>query len=405
MGSVEKRRQQLPDGKLGQVTWRARYRDANGRQRSRSFTRRFDAERFLEANGTDLQRGEWVDPALRRTSFNDWAEAWWATTAKLRPNTRRGYWLLLKNHVLPYFGAARLGAIDYLDVEAFIATKLRSGHGRKQVRQMVSVLSLIMKCAVRASARKDNPAAGHALRAPHRRVQEVPMLTMEEAASLVENTSDHYKPAMWLLIFTGMRPAELCGLRVEDADFVRAVIHVRRTWAPVPGFDGGTWEYVAGPVKSDAGQRSIPIPRWLCEELAAGLAQRPGIQRDDPLILNKQGRAISRDTFRAKVVRPALRAAGLPENFRTYDIRHTHASLLIDDGANVLAVAQRMGHTDPSVTLRVYGHLFEGAQEELTQRLDRRRQAALGTRSTGGSAPGHRIMDLPDRRARGGRHG
>jgi Phage integrase family len=158
------------------------------------------------------------------------------------------------------------------------------------------------------------------------------------------------------------------------------------------------------PVKSDAGQRSIPIPRWLCEELAAGLAQRPGIQRDDPLILNKQGRAISRDTFRAKVVRPALRAAGLPENFRTYDIRHTHASLLIDDGANVLAVAQRMGHTDPSVTLRVYGHLFEGAQEELTQRLDRRRQTALGTRSTGGRGPGHRIMDLPDRRARGGRH-
>ena len=99
-----------------------------------------------------------------------------------------------------------------------------------------------------------------------------------------------------------------------------------------------------------------------------------------------------------------MRAAGLPENFRTYDIRHTHTSLLIDDGANVLAVAQRMGHTDPSVTLRVYGHLFEGAQEELTQRLDRRRQAALGTRSTGGSAPGHRIMDLPDRRARGGRH-
>jgi hypothetical protein len=100
-----------------------------------------------------------------------------------------GLWLLLKNHMLPYFGAARLGAIDYLDVEGFIATKLRSGHGRKQVRQMVSVLSLIMKCAVRASARKDNPAAGHALRAPHRRVQEVPMLTMEEAASLVENTA------------------------------------------------------------------------------------------------------------------------------------------------------------------------------------------------------------------------
>jgi integrase len=113
----------------------------------------------------------------------------------------------------------------------------------------------------------------------------------------------------------------------------------------------------------------------LCEELAADLARRPNLQRTDPLILNKQGRAVSRDTFRAKVVRPALRAAGLPEDFRTYDIRHTHASLLIDEGANVLAVAQRLGHTDPGVTLRVYGHLFEGAQEELTDRLDRRRQA------------------------------
>jgi integrase len=79
-------------------------------------------------------------------------------------------------------------------------------------------------------------------------------------------------------------------------------------------------------VKSDAGQRSIPIPAWLCEDLAADLARRAPLRRDDPLIVNKQGRPVSRDTFRAKVVRPALRAAGLPEDFRTYDIRHTHAS-------------------------------------------------------------------------------
>jgi integrase len=375
MGSVDKRRQVKPDGTLGKVTWRARYRDANGRTRSRSFGRRFDAERFLEANGHDIQRGDWVDPILRRSSFAEWADAWWATTARLRPNTRRGYWLLLKNHVLPYFGPARLGAIDYLDVERFMAEKLRSGHGVKQVRQMLSVLSLIMKCAVKANARKDNPAVGHELRVPQRRAHQVPMLTMEQAESLVEHTTEHYKAAMWLLIFTGMRPAELCGLRVEDVDLVRRVVHIRRTWSPVPGFDGGTWEYVEGPVKTDAGQRSIPIPGWLCEELAADLARRPNLQRTDPLILNKQGRAVSRDTFRAKVVRPALRAAGLPEDFRTYDIRHAHASLLIDEGANVLAVAQRLGHTDPGVTLRVYGHLFEGAQEELTDRLDRRRQA------------------------------
>jgi len=157
---------------------------------------------------------------------------------------------------------------------------------------------------------------------------------------------------------------------------IRKVVHVRQTWSPIPGFDGRAREHMYGPVKSDAGQRSIPIPEWLCGELAAQLTRRATLHRQDPLIVNKHGRPVNRDTFRAKIVRPALRAAGLPDDFRTYDIRHTHASLLIDDGANVLAVAQRMGHTDPSVTLRVYGHLFEGVQEELTERLDRRRRAS-----------------------------
>lgn len=399
MASVEKRRRRLPDGTLGPVRWRARYRDIHGRTRSRTFARRVDAERFLEVNGADMQRGEWIDPGLRRASFADWATAWWGTTVKLRPNTRRGYWLLLQNHVLPHFGASRLTAIDFLDVEKFIAEKIAGGHGPKQVREMVGVVSLIMKCAVRANARKDNPAAGHEIRVPHRRTRQVPMLTMDQAARLVEHTTDHYKPAMWLLIFTGLRPAELCGLRVEDVDLVRRTVHVRQTWSPIPGFDGSPREFIYGPVKSDAGQRAIPIPQWLCEDLAAHLASRAPVRRHDPLIVNKHGRPINRDTFRAKVVRPALRAAGLPEEFRTYDIRHTHASLLIDDGANVLAVAQRMGHTDPSVTLRVYGHLFEGAQEELTDRLDRRRHAPAPI-----GEPEAAVIPIPTRRAARG-HG
>ena len=61
---------------------------------------------------------------------------------------------------------------------------------------------------------------------------------------------------------------------------------------------------------------------------------------------------------------------------RLFDILRTSLITSFDDGANVLAVAQRMGHTDPSVTLRVYGHLFEGVQQELTDRLDQRRQSA-----------------------------
>jgi hypothetical protein len=56
--------------------WRARYRDLSGRSRSKTFDRKLDATRFLERAGADLQRGEWTDPALRRSAIGSWAEAW-----------------------------------------------------------------------------------------------------------------------------------------------------------------------------------------------------------------------------------------------------------------------------------------------------------------------------------------
>lgn len=376
MAHIERRQRKLKNGSLGPVRWRARYRDIDGRERSETFARRKDAERFLERNGARLQDGDWIDPDKRRTAFADWAELWWRTTVKLQPNTRRGYWLLLHNHVLPAFGGRRIGTISYTDVESFISSKLEAGLGAKHVREMVNVLSLIMNTAVRANAIRANPAAGHKLHVRRRRISQAAMLTMEQAGRLVAHTSSHYQRAMWLLIYTGMRPAEMCGLRVSDLDLGRHLLQVGPTLSPIAAFDGNIRQHVDGPPKSEAGNRPIPLPGWLCEALAEDLKSRPGgAVPDDHLILNRRGQPVNRDTFRARVVRPALHKAGLPDVFRTYDIRHTHASLLIDDGANVLAISERMGHTDPAITLRVYGHLFEGAQKELTERLDRRRNA------------------------------
>lgn len=389
MAYIQKRQRKLKDGSVGPVRWIARYRDADGRERSQYFDRRKDAERFLERNGSHLQSGDWIDPQQGRSLFSDWADAWWATTVKLQPNTRRGYWLLLQNHVLPAFKNRHLGTIDYMDIERFIATKLEAGLGRKHVREMVNVVNLIMKCAVKANARRDNPAAGHELRVRKSRANQAAMLTMAQAVNLVAHASSHYQQAMWLLLYTGMRPAELCGVKVGDLDFEHRVLHVGPTHSPIAAYGGRTREHLDGPPKSEAGNRPIPLPGWLCEALANDLVRRPGIVGPrDYLIVNKQGHPVNRDTFRARVVRPALRKAGLPEDFRTYDLRHTHASLLIHDGADVLAIAQRMGHSDPAITLRVYGHLFEGAQKDLTDRLDRRRRGTpdatqAGTRRLG----------------------
>jgi len=71
--------------------WKARYRDPKGRARSKTFDRKYDAEKFLARVDTDIQRDEWVDPQRRRAGFDEWADAWFATTARLSASTRRGY--------------------------------------------------------------------------------------------------------------------------------------------------------------------------------------------------------------------------------------------------------------------------------------------------------------------------
>jgi hypothetical protein len=100
------------------------------------------------------------------------------------------------------------------------------------------------------------------------------------------------------------------------------------------------------------------------------------------LFLTRYGNPLNRDKLRQGVIRPALRAAGLPESFRTYDLRHSHASVMIDLGVNLLALAQRMGHSDPAMTLRLYGHLFEGAQIQLSEKIDELRAASMPTEAS-----------------------
>jgi integrase len=392
--------------------WRARYRDRHGRSRSKTFDRKTDARHFLDDVSTDMRRGDWFDPASRRITFDDWADRWWKSTTKLRPTTRRGYWGAYSRHVLPYFSGMTVAAIDYMDVETFIADRINAGLSPKYVRECVSILSLIMKTAERSHVRRDNPAADHHIPMPRRKIRVGDVLDMEQVHRLVLHTPAAYRPAIWLLSLTGLRPAELCGLRICDFDPKRHVIHVRRTLLPLHRFDSEPFGLVAGPPKTDASDRSIPIPEWLSAELQAMVDERARKRNvspkpEDPLFQTRYGNPLNRDKLRSEVIRPALRAAGLPESIRTYDLRHSHASLLIELGASPLAVAQRMGHSDPAVTLRVYGHLYEGTQVELSRQLDDLRERTdpgigkvvpiRGTAGTGSaSADSNEILSASD---------
>lgn len=273
MSSIEKQ----PNGR-----YKARYRDPNGRSRRLTFDRLEDARQFLRGVGGDIVRGEFIDPATARTLFDDWAAMWWETTIKLMPSTRRGYRGHLDRHVLPYFTGYKLGAIDFMTVEQFISKRLRAGLSPKMVRGSLSVLSLILQCAVKSGARRDNPAEGHDVPVRRRKIREGDVLDMAQVNRLVVKVRDPYKPAVWLLALAGLRPAELCGLRVRDIDFARHVVTVRSTLMPVHKFGDEPYRLVEGPPKTDAGDRAISIPdgcarTWRrCWQLVAPLTAMDG---------------------------------------------------------------------------------------------------------------------------------
>ena len=119
MGYVE----DLKDSKhgRGRNRWRARWRDPAGRQRTRSFARMVDAERFLLGVEDAKLRGAYVDPAAGKVNFGEWAERWYKTTAGLNPSTRHTYRQLLDYQILPTFQKATLAGVDMLLVREWLA--------------------------------------------------------------------------------------------------------------------------------------------------------------------------------------------------------------------------------------------------------------------------------------------
>ncbi len=129
--------------------WKARYRGPDGKERSRVFARKVDAERWLTGREVAKDRGEWTDPALGRVLIGEWADVWMQSKGNLKPSTAETYRVLLRNQVLPTWRDVPLTAVSYADVAAWVAGMRSSGLSASRTRQAYRVLSLMLDHAVK----------------------------------------------------------------------------------------------------------------------------------------------------------------------------------------------------------------------------------------------------------------
>ena len=361
----------------GRPRWRARYRDPSGRERSKSFARKVDAERFLVGIEDAKLRGAYVDPAAGKVPFSEWAERWYNTTAALRHTTRRDYRKLLDQQVLPAFAGDSLAGIDALAVREWVADLVAGGLSARRARKAHAVLSQVLASAVEGGRLTRNVAAG--MKLPKVQRTEMQFLDAEQVEALAEVIDPRYGTLIRFAAYSGMRPSELAALRVGRLDLLRGTARVVEA---APEVDGHL--HWSGVKTHEA--RTVRLPRSIVEELGGYLAGRPHDPEalvftaplGAPLRWSKWGKAF---------FKPALRAAGLPDGLRLYDLRHTCASLLIAQGASVKAVQAQLGHATASITLDTYGHLFPSEMEAMADRLEQARTAALANRERAPRGP------------------
>lgn len=346
----------------GKPAYLVRFRAVDGKERSKQFSRRRDAEHFAHVTEVDRMQGSFVDPRLGKLTVADWYEQWWPTVTNLRPSTRARNEDAMRNHVLPAFATVPLARVDRTSLREWVARMAdpdQGGLAPATVAKNVQVFNKLMRAAVEDRLIPANPV--ERLPLPRIETEEMRFLTPAELPKLADTIDPRYRAFVILAGYSGLRLGELLALRWSSIDARRRQIQVSETLSAVKG------QTSFGPPKTRAAIRAVGVPGFVIEELlsAGGPADAP----TDLVFVSPEGQPVRPTLFRRRFWNPAVNAAGLAP-LRIHDLRHTAVAFWIAAGAHPKQIAARAGHTSVSVVLDRYGHLLPNHEDAFMQALE-----------------------------------
>ncbi len=317
----------------------------------------------------DCKRGQ-ITAAVK---FETFAEQWFEEYAKvnLRPTSYARMKQLTKR-VYPAIGHKRLDKITARDIQKFITDMLTNGRdlnngkplSRKTAVHHLSFISDVFSYAVRMGMLCDNPC--RRVFVPKQEQEEKQIYTIEQVKILYENLKSEpmkYQAYLLLSIYSGYRRSEMLGLEWKDIDFEHDLIHVRRTsqYTSEKGIYTDT-------TKTRKSKRVSKMPASIMNLLRQFKAdqneeaRRLGTKWEDyDRLFTKWNGAPMNPQTPFEWLKGYCERIGIP--FRNiHSLRHLHASLLIFEGVDVVAVSEDMGHSVVGTTLNLYSHMFQEAK-------------------------------------------
>ena len=345
--------------KRGPGRYRARYRRPDGKEQSRTFSKKAAAERWLTSQEAAKLRGEWIDPTLGKQRFESYATQWLTTKTNVAPRTYINVDGRLRNHVLPYFKTMTLQSVTPADIRDWLGKTQSKGIAPSTIKAAYQVLDQILNQATIDGLISRSPCVGVQL-PKDRRHAEVCFLTPAEVAALAEATDPRFKVFILTAAYTGMRAGELAALKLDRLNLLHGTIEVRESLSEVRG------KPVVGPTKTGK-PRTITVPRFLSELLATHIST---CSANGYVFTSPNGGPHRHRNFYARFFKPAVRSARLPTRLRFHDLRHTCAAILIANGRHMEEVKEYLGHSSIRVTSDRYGHLFPAAKQALADSLN-----------------------------------
>ena len=297
--------------------------------------------------------GQWLD---------EWFEAY--AKVKVRPSSHQTYKGYIENHIKPNIGDIPIEKLTSLRLQKFYRKLLTEGRvpriesekqpkglSAKTVRNINQVISSAMDMAVKHKLILSNPTDGCEL--PKVEHKEMHTIHAEQLGAFLQEAKESGVYELYYLdLATGLRRGELLGLKWEDVDLAHGVIHVRRQ---VYRIDGEVKEV---PLKTKNAYRNISISKDAVEMLQEMEKHRIS----EYVFPSPSGGPISPDSV-LNMLHRVLKRAGLPA-VRFHDLRHTFATLALQNGVDIKTVSGMLGHFSAGFTLDTYAHVTTAAQKE-----------------------------------------
>ncbi|MBP3872643.1 MAG: site-specific integrase, partial [Lachnospiraceae bacterium] len=331
------------------------WKGVNKRKKKTGFATRKEAQeyerRFLEAEKDDP---DIMFSALVENYYLD-------IESRMKPTTLVNKHAIIDSLLLPQFKDMKISAItpavirkwqnlllDYTDSDG-------KEYSKTYLKAIHTQMSTIMHYAVRYYGLKQNPCTLAGV-IGESNADEMKIWTREEFERFITfEKSESYRVAFEILFYTGMREGELLALTKTDIPEDRKEIDINKTFATVNGED------LFLEPKTPWSKRVVQIHSRLHDEIMTLLSHMYLYEGERIFYFKK---AVLLNEFKR-----VARAAGL-EPIRIHDLRHSHASMLIDMGVPITEISKRLGHKNPSVTLRVYSHMYGSKERNIAQKID-----------------------------------